>query len=193
MTNLETINQVAEVIVSALIDRLSHSEELANRLAPLVSRTISLEGVEKLTDGVEKMIDDKVREALSEVEADNVTGLDEFVDRRIESSIENLTIESENVSGLDDAIESAIGDHEVDADDVRNLEDMIDARIDEKLGDQDIDADVITGLDRAVTDTIDDVLADKVVALISDNDKVQKNICAIVENGMDVTTVLCVK
>lgn len=210
MNTQETINQLAEVIVSALVDRLAHSEELAARLAPLVIKAVDNDqfvekmaaavGVFAMTSEIQDRIDKVVEEKIEdlEIEVDNVSGFDDAVERIVEKQVENMTIHADNVEDLEDAIEQVISQGGgIDADDVKHLDDFVDARIDEKLGDQEIEADVIKGLDsfvdNAVTSAMDDVLEDKVVELLGESDKVKKNVCAVVENGMDATMVLCAK
>lgn len=133
MQTQDMINQVANAIVAALIERLTSDETFISKLSEKVVTTRTLR---------EEQVSEMIREHMSELEAENVGGLEEFVDNAIDSKLDGLEVDSDNVNGLDNAIESAVESaidnmekESVEADDIIGLEKEIENVVDRKIDD----------------------------------------------------------
>ena len=90
----------------------------------------------RIADLLEELIDERLGEHSPEVDADNVDGLERFV----ENLIDQATISADNVDGLEDKVAEAVKNEVVyhfnnpDMDHMRGLRDFIDNLLKERIG-----------------------------------------------------------
>lgn len=188
MTDNDTmINKIAESVVEAFIERLAGDAKFIKAIAesPWMKEAITNvstgeglsemvgEQLEKAIEGLEigtenihdfdnavgSIVDDKTEHM--EIEADSVSGLDDFIDDKIRDMISE--------EGVDEKISNALGEFEVEADNVSGLDDLVE----EKIGD----------IDKAVAEYIDNN-SDTIIDIIKNSPDVAEAIA----NQLKVTT-----
>lgn len=124
------VDRIVDVLVNEVADRLFNNPEF-------VAKLVSSEAFMKVA-------------VFPTVKPENITGLDEYVEDKVQDALEGVHVDAENVNNLDEAIESAMNDREITADEISGLEESIEGAI----SGVEVEADNVTGLAEAIEDAI---------------------------------------
>lgn len=88
---------------------------------------------ERFTEVLERFIDDKLENMDRVVEVDDVDGLENYVEKEVESQLNNFEPDADNIQGLERFVENVVDSFQIQVDNIEGLDDSIEEKINSYL------------------------------------------------------------